>query len=328
VVWGYSNVNYYDQGELGHASNIRLPAGYGDGVVNTASYSWQWMAASYAMAERYYTQNGLPIEEDLSYDYNGRQQITTTPGAADPAYQELRGFLQPGAEIVKLYLNREPRFYANLGITAGYWRGHTVRINTMMFAGRDGGYNSSQHSTDFLTTGIGVQKFVHPESQSGAWQRTIKYPYPIMRLADLYLMKAEALNEYNDAPSGEVYAAINLVRQRAGVPNVEDVWANGSLARTVNKHRTKEGMRDIILQERSVELAFEGSHFWDMLRHKRATAAFSSPIWGWTHTGTTAQQFFNLQVKQSRRFTITDCLWPISLNEMNTNGKLIQNPGW
>jgi len=33
-------------------------------------------------------------------------------------------------------------------------------------------------------------------------------------------------------------------------------------------------------------------------------------------------------VKQSRRFTITDCLWPIDLNEMNTNGKLIQNPGW
>ena len=328
VVWGYSNLNYYDQGELGHASNIRLPAGYGDGVVNNTGYSWQWLAASYAMAERYYTENGLPIEEDLTYDYNGRLQIITTPGQSDPGYQPLRGFLQPGAETVKLYLNREPRFYANLGITAGYWRGHAVRINTMMFAGRDGGYNSSQHSTDFLATGIGVQKFVHPESQSGAWQRTIKYPYPIMRMADLYLMKAEALNEFNDAPTAEVYDAINLVRQRAGIPNVEQVWSDGSLAKTVNKHRTKEGMRDIILQERGVELAFEGSHFWDMLRHKRAPSSFSSPIWGWTHSGTTAQQFFNLQVKQSRRFTITDCLWPIDLNEMNTNGKLVQNPGW
>lgn len=328
VVWGYSNLNYYGQGELAHSSNIRLPQGYGDGVVNTAEYSWQWMAATYAMAERFYSKNGLPIEEDLTYNYSGRLNIVTTPGAADPEYQSMRGFMQPGAETVNLYLNREPRFYANLGITGGYWRGHTVRINTMMFASSHGGYNSSQHSTDFLCTGIGVQKFVHPESQSGAWQRTIKYPYPLMRLADLYLMKAEALNEYNDAPNGEVYDAINVVRQRAGIPNVEQVWADGTIARTTNKHRTKEGMRDIILQERSVELSFEGSHFWDMLRHKRAPSAFSSPIWGWTHTGTTAQSFFNLEVKQPRRFTITDCLWPIDLNEMNTNGKLVQNPGW
>lgn len=328
LVWGYSNLKYYDQGELAHSSNIRLPQGYGDGVVNEASYSWQWMAATYAMAERYYTKNGLPINEDLTYDYNGRLNIVTTPGQAEPEYQAMRGYMQPGAETVQLYLNREPRFYANLGITGGYWRGHTVRINTMMFAGKDGGYNSSQHSTDFLTTGIGVQKFVHPESQSGAWQRTIKYPYPIMRMADLYLMKAEALNEYNDAPTAEVYNAVNIVRQRAGIPDVEEVWADASIAKTVNKHQTKDGMRDIILTERSIELAFEGSHFWDMLRHKKATAAFSTPVWGWTHTGTTAQSFFNLEVKQSRRFTITDCLWPIDLNEMNTNGKLIQNPGW
>jgi len=173
-----------------------------------------------------------------------------------------------------------------------------------------------------------VQKFVHPESQSGAWQRTIKYPYPIVRMADLYLMKAEALNEYYDAPTQEVYDLVNRIRARAGIPDLEDVWSDATLARSVNKHRTKEGMRDIILQERSIELAFEGSHFWDMIRHKRATAEFSTPIWGWTHTGTTGSSFFILEVKQPRRFTITDCLWPIDLNELNTNGNLIQNPGW
>ena len=87
-------------------------------------------------------------------------------------------------------------------------------------------------------------------------------------------------------------------------------------------------MRDIILTERSIELAFEGSRFWDMLRTKRAVMEFSTPVWGWDYRGTTGANFFNLEVKQSRRFTITDCLWPIDLNEMNTNSKLIQNPGW
>ncbi|MEI2274638.1 RagB/SusD family nutrient uptake outer membrane protein [Sphingobacterium sp. ML3W] len=327
LVWGNSNIGYYDQGELAHSSNIRLPEGYGDGVINEPSYSWQWMGATYQMAERYYTENGLPIDEDLTYDFTNKYEIIKTPATNESDYTQWNGYMQPNTETIRLYMNREPRFYANLGITAGYWRSHTVRINTMFYGNSHGGYNSSQHTTDFFATGIGTQKMVHPESQSGAWQRTIKFPYPIIRMADLYLMKAEALNEYS-GPSQEVYSLLDRVRDRAGIPSVEKAWSDASLAKTVNKHRSKEGLRDIILQERGIEFAFEGIHFWDMMRHKRATAAFSMPIWGWNHTGTTGTSFFVLDVKQERRFTIRDCLWPIDLNEMNTNGKLIQNPGW
>ena len=327
LVWGNSNIGYYDQGELAHSSNIRLPEGYGDGVINEPSYSWQWMGATYQMAERYYTENGLPIDEDLTYDFTNKYEIIKTPATNESGYTHWNGYMQPNTETIRLYMNREPRFYANLGITAGYWRSHTVRINTMFYGNSHGGYNSSQHTTDFFATGIGTQKMVHPESQSGAWQRTIKFPYPIIRMADLYLMKAEALNEYS-GPSQEVYSLLDRVRDRAGIPSVEKAWSDASLAKTVNKHRSKEGLRDIILQERGIEFAFEGIHFWDMMRHKRATAAFSMPIWGWNHTGTTGTSFFVLDVKQERRFTIRDCLWPIDLNEMNTNGKLIQNPGW
>ncbi len=328
LIWGYSNINVYGQGELAHSTNMRLPLGYGDGVTNTPEYSWQWMGATYRMAERYYTKNGVPIEEDQTFNLDKKWEVTVTPNANSPEYQEMRGIMQPGAETIRLYLDREPRFYANLGITGGYWRTHGVRINTMMYAGRDGGFNSAQHSTDFYETGIAIKKLVHPESKSGAWQRTIKFPYPIIRLADLYLMKAEAYNEYYDTPVPQVYEAINRVRQRAGIPDVETVWSDPMIVRSVNKHKTKEGMRDIILQERGIEFAFEGHRFWDMIRTKRAVMEFSTPIWGWTRTGTTGAQFFNLEVKQTRKFTITDCLWPIDLNEMNTNSNLIQNPGW
>lgn len=328
LIWGFSNLNYYNQGELGHSTNMRLPDGYGGGITNTPEYSWQWMAATYRMAERYYTKNGVPINEDLTFEADKKWTITQTPGANDPEYKELAGIMQPGSETINLYMNREPRFYANLAITGGYWRTHSVRINTMMYAGKDGGFNSSQHSTDYFETGIGIKKFVHMESKSGHWARTVKYPYPIIRLADLYLMKAEALNEYNEGPNQEVYDAINLVRERAGVPDVETVWADASIVKSVNKHKSKEGMRDIILRERGIELAFEGSHFLDMVRHKRAVMEFSTPVWGWKYTGTTGADFFNLEVKQARRFTITDHLWPIDLNEINTNSNLIQNPGW
>ena len=328
LIWGFSNLNYYDQGELAHSTNMRLPEGYGGGITNTPQFSWQWMAATYQMAERYYSKNGVPIDEDITFNLDKKWELTRVPGANEPAYQELAGIMQPGAETINLYLNREPRFYANLAITGGYWRSHSVRIKTMMYAGTDGGFNSSQHSTDYYETGIGIKKLVHMESKSGHWARTLKYPYPIIRLADLYLMKAEALNEYYDAPTQEVYNAINLVRERAGVPDVETVWADASIVKSVNKHRTKEGMRDIILQERGIELAFEGSRFPDMVRHKRAIMEFSSPVWGWNYRGTNGANFFNLEIKQTRRFTITDHLWPIDLNEINTNSNLIQNPGW
>lgn len=328
LIWGNSNINVYGQGELAHSTNMRLPEGYGDGVKNTPEYSWQWMGATYRMAETYYTKNGVPIDEDQTFNLDKKWEIVVTPGEQSPAYNEMRGIMQPGAETINLYLNREPRFYANLAVTGGYWRTHGVKIKTMMYAGKDGGFNSSQHSTDFFETGIAIKKFVHPESKSGAWQRTIKYPYPIIRLADLLLMKAEALNEYSDAPTQEVYDAINMVRERAGIPKVEVVWADASIVKNVDKHKSKEGMRQIILQERGIELAFEGSRYWDMIRHKKAASEFSSPVWGWTYTGQTGADFFILEAKQSRKFTITNCLWPIDLNEMNTNSKLIQNPGW
>src|SRR5690606_6524157 len=38
LIWGFSNINYHDQGELAHSTNMRLPEGYGGGVVNTPEY--------------------------------------------------------------------------------------------------------------------------------------------------------------------------------------------------------------------------------------------------------------------------------------------------
>lgn len=328
LIWGYTNVNYYGEGSIATATNMRLPEGYGGGITNTAQWSWQWLATTYQVAERYYTENGLPIDQDLTYAYDKIHEIVKTPGAADPEYTKLKGIMQPGVETINLYLNREPRFYANLGITGGYWRAHSVRINSLFYMNTDGGYNSSIHPTDFYATGIAIQKLVHPENMSGAWQRVVNFPYPIIRLADLYLMKAEILNEIKDAPDQEVWDAINVVRKRAGIPNVETAWSDATIAKTVNMHKTKDGMRDIILRERSIELSFEGSRYWDMIRHKRAVSEFNAPIRGWNRQGGNAATFFNLEVKEARKFTITDCLWPISLTETNTNGNLIQNPGW
>jgi hypothetical protein len=331
LIWGQTYDYNGGDNTLASGSNIRLPAAYGEGnaSVNNGNYSRQSMGASYKMLERYYTKNGLPIDEDLTFDRNTMYNITRVPGVEEPEYAPIRGLMQPGGDAIKLYMDRELRFYANLGITGGYWRSHTVRINAMMYADAEGG-RSATNQNEYLCTGIGVQKFVHPESKSGESQRLVRCPYPIIRMADLYLMKAEALNEYLEGPNEEVYNAINKVRFRAGLPTVQSTWSNAEVVRPefLNKHLDYEGMKEIILRERSIELAFEGSRFWDMHRHRNAMTEFSSPIMGWDYTGGSARTFFVLGIKEMRRFVFRDYLWPLSLSEINKNANLIQNPGW
>jgi hypothetical protein len=205
-----------------------------------------------------------------------------------------------------------------------------VRISTLMFAGTAGGYMAAIQGSWANRTGIAVQKIVHPESiYSGSASTLIIYAWPYIRVADLYLMKAEAMNEYY-GPSQEVYDALNMIRARAGIPNIEDAYT-GEFVRDEarNKHLDQNHLRDIILRERNIEFAYEsGMRFWDMLRTKRAVSEFSNPAWGWNYLGTTAATFFDLRVVQARKWSITDCLWPIHIKEINANATLIQNPGW
>jgi hypothetical protein len=330
LIWGqtYEQTLQGDEnGILAHFSNTVLQAvDYKSGVTNNTRCSEGWLGATYQMLERYYTKNGLPITEDLSFSKDWTT-LVRTPGAEDPAYRGLRGVMQPGQETISLYLNRELRFYANLVITGGYWRSHSERVPSQLYPGHTTGFNTDFGGAYFYA-GVGVQKMVHPESKSGRWERAVRYPYPIIRMADLYLMKAEILNEV-EGPSQRVYDALNVVRRRAGIPDVEVAWSNPELLslQSLNKHLDKDELREIILQERSIELAFEGQRFWDMHRYKRASSEFSNPVMGWDYMNS-GEKFFILSPKQIRRFLARDYLWPISITERNKNGNLIQNPGW
>jgi hypothetical protein len=318
---------------LSNACNIILPddpeySGAGMTEAELAEGSGQFMAASYQMLERYYTENGLPIDEDRTYIYDKRRSIAYVPGKNNPVYSKYIGLMQPGDTVINLYLNREVRFYADLVITGGYSRTHRYRIRTSMLQDKPGGRNTNKNLENYLSTGIGVQKIVHPESASGQYFTQTRFPYPFIRLADLYLMRAEANNEYQDAPDQKVWDDVNIVRRQYGIRDVEDVWADARYAINTDKHTTKLGMREIILQERSIELSFEGIRYWDIVRYNKATTEFSQPVTGWNINGRNPQDFFHLRTIQYRRFPRSSYLWPLSVNEMNTNSNLINNPGW
>jgi hypothetical protein len=171
-----------------HESTIQSMTGIlqleGGSVISSESsyaFAQNWLGASFQMMERYYTKNGLPVREDKTFDASTMYDIVRTPdtaayapGGPDVAgYTPLRGILQPGVQTIKMYLDRELRFYANLGISGGYWRQHSDRLNTMMYGGTPGGWYSSRSGTNWFWSGIGIQKFIHPESKSGQWTRQV-----------------------------------------------------------------------------------------------------------------------------------------------------------
>ncbi|MGI6074616.1 MAG: RagB/SusD family nutrient uptake outer membrane protein [Fermentimonas sp.] len=318
VIWGYSGLDYEGQGGFAHATNMRSVAD-----PTQAGFAWQWLGADYRMVERFYSKNGVPIDEDINYDYDNKYEIVTVP---DDHYYD--GYMQKGEKTIKLHLDREPRFYAWLGVDRGVWRTHDVANDLKMRYNEFPGGRGAHHTTDFYWTGVAVKKLVHPESGTGHWARVVKFPYPIIRLSDLYLMYAEAYNEVN-GPGQPAYDAINKIRRRGGLRDIEDVWSDASVVKNVGKHLTKEGLREIIHTERSIELSFEGKRFFDVQRWKEGSRAFTSPAKGWNTTGVDPEQFYLLMTLQNRTWqTPRDYLMPLPLWELNRNPNLVQNPGW
>ena len=164
-----------------------------------------------------------------------------------------------------------------------------------------------------------------PEGSSGDIS-SYRYAFPIIRLADLYLMYAEALNEVKSSPDDEVYEYIDYVRKRSGLEEVKDSWSKYS--KFPDKPLTQEGMREIIRKERLNELAFEGPRFWDMRRWKLAEQDMNRTIRGLNIYEDTPEEFYKVQTIFNTSFTLKDYLWPLSIEEMVRNKNLVQNPGW
>lgn len=123
--------------------------------------------------------------------------------------------------------------------------------------------------------------------------------YILMRLADIILLKAEALNETGDV-SGAAQL-VNQIRTRVDLPNTPA--------------STQDQIRLAIAKERRLELAFEGHRWYDLKRTGRAREVINSM------TGPDGAVFgYNL--------TENGMLWPVPQSELDKNDLLTQNPGY
>jgi len=278
-------------------------------------------------AEMFYSENGVPISEDPDYDYSGRYN---TAIAAGQIY-----YIPNGIETAKLNQNREPRFYANLGFDGGLWYGNgrfkdvgggTATETPWIVDAKQSKISGKASSIRYSATGYFVKKYSHFETATTKTAGTlVRMAFPIMRLADLYLLYAEARNE-STGPDAEVYQYLDLVRDRAGLKGVVESWSLHS--KFPDKPLNKEGLREIIHQERMIELAFEGKRFWDLRRWKIADQMLNKPITGWNVEGTTTIDYYNVVTFENLQFTTKEYLWPLRQSTLRTNPNLVQNPFW
>ncbi len=155
-------------------------------------------------------------------------------------------------------------------------------------------FDGKKYKSSYSGTGYNVRKFLVPKSISPEYN-TNPQNFVVYRFADVLLMKAEALNELGQ--TAQAAAPLNEVRYRAGLSGVSGL--------------SQDEMREKIIHERRIELAFEGHRWFDMIRIDNGNYAIN----------------FLKSIGKSR-VSKERLLFPIPQTEMDANALMTQNPGY
>lgn len=297
--------------------------------------AWNGVCPTWAMLNRFYTKNGLPWDEDPEYKSLDKLAVVTVS-------TEQEAQAQPGKRTILFNLDREPRFYAWIAFQGGYFE---VLNNTANPAYKTDYADGSRVICNFLwggNCGRGAdannlrpgnyspggylnKKGVDPNNRVATNGTSFtRYPWPIIRLADLYLAYAEACIEVGtqtDLTNAKAY--INRVRTRAGIPTIETSWAGIA---TLDQAK----LRQIVRQERMVELYLENQNFWDMRRWLMAEDAFGKKVQGLNIATDDINEFAKItEIEYERKFSApAQYLMPIPSDDINRDPQLVNNPGY
>lgn len=186
---------------------------------------WSSITPTVELVNSYWTRDGkkfiAPTKEVRAQRYNNGQY---TP------------------EYLNEFKNRDTRLYATILFPGVIWN---EALKGKKYSWRKTGSNISK-------TGYNYRKMVDPENDM--WHKV--NDHPLIRYAEVLLSYAEAQNEIA-GPDQSVYDAINEVRKRVDMPEVDKATAG-----------SKDAMRELIRNERGIELANEGQRWNDVRRWK------------------------------------------------------------
>lgn len=253
--------------------------------------------------ELFYTKEGTPLEDNK------------------PEWED-RFTILPGDSTIKLYRNREARFYAAIGFDRGpYQVGDETETLMLKFGEKNG---CKDLNTNHLYCGHAVLKGVHPNmSITPNLYSITPYAFPLMRLGELYLNYAEACANYEGSLDQFGKDCFDKIRAKALLPSFETSFGN----------KSGEDLVKIIKRERMIELMFEAHWLYDLKRWKDATDWFAKDregMWGLNSQGKTNEEFYQ-KIRLANRpyiFDFKNYFYPIKQTYVNVNHNLVQNPGW
>lgn len=256
------------------------------------------------MIDAYFMADGFSIDESDLYDRNTEYELDEN-------------------DIANMYKNREPRFYNDVTYQGVTWQnteenGNPKKIYFYSGSGNDNSAADNCYSGYLLYKGC-----CRDILNTGNYPRYQYRPGILFRLADFYLLYAEALNEV-DPNDPEILEYIDKVRVRAGIPKLQDI-----------KPELKgnyEAQFEAIRHERHVELFAEGQRYFDvrrwMLADKGGDCRQGGDFTGMNMGGANPAEFMKRVTFETRIFEERMYLYPIPESEVNKSQKLIQNPGW
>ncbi len=212
------------------------------------------------------------------------------------------------------YANRDPRLEKYIVLNGASFGGGT--INTGFGGGIDRLDSIPQFST---TTGYYLKKLLHPDvrinndgTTSGQRHYNVYFRY-----TELFLILAEATNEIA-GPDHQVNGMsardiIGAIRERAGITQPDAYLA--SITST-------EDMRNLIRNERRLELSFEGHRFWDL---RRWGLSLNETATGYFYDGDNYVELLSVETRNYQPFAT---YMPIPNDETLKFSELTQNKGW
>lgn len=210
------------------------------------------------------------------------------------------------------YANRDPRLRNYIVVNGGTISNRT--IFTKSDAPTNDAVNLLPNST---RTGYYMRKLLREDVNANPTALSTQKHYPVhIRYTEMFLICAEAANEAwgPDGATAHGYTARNIIqaiRRRAGITQPDAYLASIT---------TKEDMRNLIRNERRLELCFEGFRFWDMRRWK---LNLTEPAKGVTINS----NVFAVQNVEIRQYSQDMYHGPIPLTEAQ-KANLVQNKGW
>ena len=228
-----------------------------------------------------------------------------------------------GYSVNNPYADRDPRLSEYVMYNGTVYR--DTEIITGSYSADDNGLNKVANST---RTGYYLRKLLRDDCNPNSAQQLAQFHYPVyFRYTELFLAYAEAANEaWGPRNAGSVgysaYDVIKAIRQRAGL----GVGGNDPYLETCAGN--PEMMRELIRNERRIEMCFENKRFWDLRRWKVDLDQLNATTKGMDVTQEGGALKYNVIEVENRNYKDYMYYGPIPDGEVRKWSNLDQNTGW